>query len=254
MLFSVITVCYNDLKGLKMTFESLIKQSFSDYEMIIVDGKSSDGTAQWLEELKNPQVSWISEPDNGIFDAMNKGLKMAKGDFTIFMNSYDEFAGDDVLKRTAVEIQKQKSLPGFIYGDSLDISPEGVELYKNARSYTQHYRGMFSVHQAMFFRNDNGILYPDRYRITADYAFIGLHLEKYKNEKILQLDFPVCKFKLGGTNETARYKALSEDFHIRRNILKISLFSSSLLFILHYIHTLLKRFVPGFTKHLRYNK
>ncbi len=88
MLFSVITVTRNNLVGLRRTHESLRIQSCGDYEWIVVDGASDDGTADYL---KKTGANWVSEPDRGIYDAMNKGIARAQGRWLIFMNAGDEF-------------------------------------------------------------------------------------------------------------------------------------------------------------------
>ena len=95
MKFSIITVCYNSEKTIRRTFESVLSQSFTDYEYIVVDGNSKDSTVEIIKEYEpkfNGRMHWISEPDNGIYDAMNKGIRMAKGDFINMMNSDDQIA------------------------------------------------------------------------------------------------------------------------------------------------------------------
>lgn len=99
-LLSVITVTLNDLEGLKKTVDSLEEQEFQDYEHLIIDGGSRDGTILFLNKNQNNRkMNWISETDRGIFDAMNKGLNLARGKFVVFMNSGDRFKdGKTVLK------------------------------------------------------------------------------------------------------------------------------------------------------------
>jgi putative colanic acid biosynthesis glycosyltransferase len=252
MLFSIVTVCYNDLNGLKLTHGSVTTQSFPDYEMIIVDGNSTDGTLEWLKKIDNPKIKWKSEPDKGIFDAMNKGLEQATGDYVIFMNSFDEFASPGVLGKISNEINKHsKNDFLFIYGDSIDITLEGIGLYKKSRSHLLNWRGLFTSHQAMLFKN-NGIRFPLEYPTTSDYAYVSMYLQNAKDVNILKLDMAICKFKLGGTNETARYRALREDYQIRRQVIGLSRVKSLFLFLLHFVHTFLKRNSPGLTRKLRY--
>ena len=87
MKISIITVCRNDRKGLEKTLESIRAQDCADYEWRVIDGNSSDGTAEWLRENHTLEGGWISEPDNGIYDAMNKGIGAAVGEYVAFMNS-----------------------------------------------------------------------------------------------------------------------------------------------------------------------
>lgn len=96
---SVITICYNDKDGLIKTINSVQSQIYEDYEHIIIDGGSLDGTLKLLKEIKNEKCHWISERDKGIYDAMNKGIKMAKGEWLIMLNAGDVFADSYVLEK-----------------------------------------------------------------------------------------------------------------------------------------------------------
>ena len=252
MQFSIITVCRNDLKGLKLTYNSVINQTHRDFEWIVIDGNSSDGTKDWLKSFNNKSINWISEPDSGIFDAMNKGILLSRGEYLIFLNSFDEFANNKVLEKVNHLIHAAKKRPHFIYGDSVDITSTGESLYRKAKNYKTLWRGMFTQHQSMFFRNDRNILFKKEYRITADYAYIGHYLKKLDNSDIKYINTAVCKFKLGGVNESSRFRALSEDFLIRKNEFGLNIFMCILLFKLHFIHTLQKRIFPGSAKLLRY--
>ena len=254
MLFSIVTICYNDLSGLKLTFDSIQKQSFNDFEWIVVDGRSSDDTANWLKSITDPRLQWVSEKDSGLFDAMNKGQKMASGKYIIFLNSYDEFASENILLEISSQIKQNKEELKLIYGDSIDREENGKEHYKNARNHKTYRRGMFTQHQAMFFLNDKSVYYNLNYKITADYAYIGEFMQKISESSILYIKKPICIFKLGGTNETKRFKALIEDYHIRKNIFKMSFLSGITLLGMHFLHTILKRISPNIIKRTRYNK
>ncbi len=254
--FSVITVCYNDLEGLKNTYGSLSKQKYKNYEWIVVDGASKDGTPGWLKSLNDSCVNWNSEPDKGIFDAMNKGIERASGDFIVFMNSSDMFSDDDVLQTIVGAIkEKQGKEINFIYGDSIDILEDGSKLYRKAKDVSTLVRGMFTQHQSMYFNKSylKGLRYNMDYPVTADYAFIGAFVYGLPQEQILRINKPLCKFMLGGTNEQKRFKGLKEDYCIRRKIFRISVTKAVVLFILHFIHTLVKRTIPNLARRLRYS-
>lgn len=252
MLFSIVTVCRNDLYGLELTFRSVASQSCDDYELIVVDGNSKDGTVDWLSNLNFSRLRWITEPDKGIFDAMNKGIGMAKGRYLIFMNSFDEFAHGNVLKEISCSIKESRVEPKLIYGDSIDVALDLKEYYKKARRPQDLWKGMFASHQAIIFKNNKNLLYPLRYKYASDYAYIALHLKEIPEEGILYLEQPLCKFKLGGCNETERYPAIKEDYLIRRDVIKIGVPKCMLLYVLHAIHTFLKRSFPGITRQIRY--
>ena len=245
-LFSIITICRNNLNELIGTYESIKSQSFKDYEWIVIDGNSSDGTKDWLK-INHFNQKWISEPDKGIFDAMNKGIQFSEGKYLIFINSGDGFSDNMVLSNIQDVLKTKIREPSFIYGDSIDMDESGKEFYKKAKDFHFIKKGMITQHQAMLF---NKIHFPDlkfepEYKLTGDYALACDIIHKSGSENITKVDFPICKFRMGGTNELFRFKALCEDFKIRRRILKISKTESIQLLILHFIHTLIKKTIPS---------
>lgn len=99
MKLSIITVNLNDKAGLEKTIKSVLSQTFTDYEFIIIDGKSTDGSVETIEQYKNKISYWVSEKDSGIYNAMNKGIRQAKGEYLYFLNSGDALYTDDVLQK-----------------------------------------------------------------------------------------------------------------------------------------------------------
>jgi putative colanic acid biosynthesis glycosyltransferase len=250
-LFSVITICFNDFENLKRTSASVLDQSNTDYEWIVVDGGSSDGTANWLTQQTYPQLQWVSEKDRGLYHAMNKGMDKASGQYLVFMNSGDCFADSEVLTKVAECIHSANPLPLLIYGDSHDVTLEGGSHFRRARSHTTLMLGMFAQHQAMFFHATD-IRFDEKYRLSADYGFIGRVIARQKSESdVLYLDFSVCRFLLGGLNESRRFTALKEDWSIRRTVLGASKVKASFLLVAHYTHTLLKKYSPSLGSVLR---
>ncbi len=248
--FSIITICKDNIDELVKTYSSLINQSVEDYEWIVIDGNSHDGTKDWLKKT-NP-TKWVSENDKGIYDAMNKGIKMAKGKYLIFMNSGDSFASAEVLEKTMNAIKDNIS-PNFIYGDSIDVSEKDQEFYRKAKNYKKNWMGMITQHQAMFFSKEStgNKLYSLNFPLSGDYAFISEILSKLTEEDILRLDFPICKFSMGGVNEKFRLKAIKEDYLIRKKIIRLSPVTNSILFLLHYFHALIKKINPS-TRFIRH--
>ena len=119
MKISLITVTYNSAKTLKNTFDSVIKQSHSNLEYIVIDGASKDNTVSIIKEyepLFNNRLKWISEPDEGLYDAMNKGIRIATGNIIGILNSDDFFTSNNVLQEIAHTFKKEKDLDA-IYGD-----------------------------------------------------------------------------------------------------------------------------------------
>lgn len=242
--FSIITVCKDNLDELKTTYHSIVDQTIDDYEWIVIDANSKDSTPEWLENIN--KADWLSEPDKGIFDGMNKGLAKSTGRYVIFMNSGDCFAENDVLEKSLLQIQNG-DLPTFVYGDSIDIDENKNEFYRKAKNYKKLWIGMITQHQAMFFHKEKiaDINYREEFPLTGDYAFISEIVKMSNTNEILYLNFPICKFDMGGINEMFRFKAIKEDYEIRRNILGLNIFSSSILYIMHYIHTVAKRINPS---------
>lgn len=253
-LFSIITICRNNLHEVETTFHSIKSQSCKDFEWIVIDGNSKDGTKGWLEN--NKAANWISEPDSGIYDAMNKGINKASGEYLIFMNSGDEFANPDVLQHSKNKIE-EKGRPHFVYGDSLDIDENKSEHYRKAKPISKNWIGMITQHQAMFFFKPalENMQYSLNFPLAGDYAFISRMLKKTKQEELLYLNIPVCKFDMGGTNEIHRFKALKEDYKIRREIMEVPFAKNQILYGLHYIHTIIKKVKPSsrFIRHKTVN-
>jgi glycosyltransferase involved in cell wall biosynthesis len=241
MLFSIITICRNNIGELEKTHKSILQLANMNYEWLVIDGDSSDGTRDWLENhLENKY--WISEPDEGIYNAMNKGISLAHGEYLVFMNSGDEFYDGNVLDRIEQVIGSEEERPAFIYGDSVDVAEDGTEYYRKAKKYNAIKFGMITQHQAMFFKREllPSPPYPEQFKLSADYALISHTLKHSPENGIVQVDFPICRFKMGGTNESKRFLALKEDYAIRKNIQQLTALEAAFLYFLHYNHAMLK--------------
>lgn len=171
-LFSIITVTWNAADVIAPTLESVQRQTSSDYEMLIIDGASTDDTLNIVRSVSISSLRVFSEPDQGLYDAMNKGIKRARGRYIIFLNAGDAFAADTVLARLA---QLTAGNPGVIYGQTqlVDRSREVVgerhltaPRHLTARSFL---RGMVVCHQAFVVRRDLAPDYDLQYRLSADY-------------------------------------------------------------------------------------
>jgi putative colanic acid biosynthesis glycosyltransferase len=247
MLISIVTVAYNDLENLKRTARSVQQQAFDDFEWIVVDGGSRDGTPAWLEAGVLRLTRWTSERDRGIYDAMNKGLDAAAGDYVLFLNAGDTLAEDDTLAVVAARIgQAAPSRPVLVFGDAWELGEGSERIYRGAREPSRNWRGMFTHHQAMFFLR-GAHRYDLDFRLSADYAFVSRYLAAEGPGPVptLAVATPVCCFQLGGVSQTRRFDALREDFVIRRDVQRLGTPASAVLWALHAVHTLLKRFLPG---------
>jgi len=219
MLFSIVTVTRNNKEGLLKTWHTLEPQACKSFEWIVIDGNSDDGTKDWLEQSA---AQWISEPDNGIYDAMNKGIARAKGFFTLFLNAGDSFACEHTLEDIAAYIQELQETPDFIYGDALEERPGAKPAYKPARPYEKKAYGMFTHHQAMLYRTDliDDLRYDQNYKIAADYKFTLQFLERAQT--IVYCPFPLCLFESGGISQQQATQGRSEQCRIRDELGTVS--------------------------------
>ena len=216
--FSIISIHLNHPDGLARTAQSLKCQSFQDYEWILIDGASTPPVPSALQAEARV---YISAPDQGIYDAMNKGLKQAKGDYVLFLNAGDALAGPDVLTQLAALICAQPRPPVFVYGDSLEETKNGPPSYKPARAHHTINLGMFTHHQAMLYRRESlrGLHYDLRYRIAADYDFTLRFLctaAAQESGAVLYASFALCLFESGGVSQTKAKLGRREQFIIRR--------------------------------------
>lgn len=175
---SIVTICYNSEKFIEATIRSVISQDYNNIDFVIIDGSSKDKTLEIIKKYQNAIDYWSSEPDNGIYDAMNKGVKHAKGEWIIFMNSSDCFASDDVVRN--IFSSRHPSGVNVIYGDVINNYGDKREIKKSFRLHTIKYRMPF-CHQAVFVRRDVLLSHPFdlMYKYSADYnLFYSLFFEK----------------------------------------------------------------------------
>ena len=236
-LFSIITVTLNNLTGLKKTLNSIKPQTFQDYEWLIIDGASTDGTCKFLSTHNIP---YISEKDNGIYDAMNKGVKHANGQYIIFLNAGDMLEGEHTLQEVA-ERTKEEAYD-FLYGDSIE-NIQGKILFKRSKSHHNITQNMFTHHQAMIYNRDiiQELKYDETYDIAADYDFTWQTIER--SQKFLYLPFPICMFEAGGISQQQVLKGRIEQFKIRKTH-HVSMLKNITIFIAQTGAYLLRYFCP----------
>ena len=174
--FSIITVTYNAGKVLEDTIQSVVFQTYRNVEYIIVDGNSKDNTQEIIGKYSKHISKMVSEPDKGLYDAMNKGIRMATGDYLCFLNAGDKFHEKETLQKIA-ETLKDKDLPDVIYGETAIVDEDGNFLHMrrlstpdrlNWKSFKQ---GMLVCHQAFLAKRELALKYPYdmQYRFSADF-------------------------------------------------------------------------------------
>lgn len=220
-LFSVVTITYNNRAGLLKTAKTVHAQTIdrAAFEWIIVDGGSNDGTCDDFANYHADQV--ISEPDQGLYDAMNKGIAAGRGQFIIFMNGGDGFAHRDILRIIADHVRKSLHERAheidFIYGDSFETDGAGHYHYKTARSHRTILSGLFTHHQAMLYNRAalGDLRYDLNYKIAADYD-LTLRFFCQKPRRCDYVDRPLCVFEGGGISQIQVKLARAEQFQSRR--------------------------------------
>ena len=188
MQLSIITINYNNLAGLKKTAESVLAQTWRDFEWIIIDGGSTDGSKEYISNLnsrsagtdaclsKNPNANityWCSEPDKGVYNAMNKGIAKANGEYLNFMNSGDCFASSDVLEKVFDGTHTADILYGYMMRKTIDGIPNNASMMKPKVYWYDFYSDTFP-HQSSFIRKrlfEKLGYYDESYKALADWKF-----------------------------------------------------------------------------------
>ena len=171
MKLSIITINFNNRNGLLKTIESVISQTFKDYEWIVIDGGSTDGSRELIERFADHFSYWVSEPDKGVYNAMNKGIRRAKGDYLQFLNSGDWLFDDTSLER----VFSHSFTSDIVYGDLFFVNNKGEmkkSCFPNPLTLRYFYRRSLG-HNASFIRRDlfQKNLYDERFKIVSDWAF-----------------------------------------------------------------------------------
>ena len=203
MLLSIITVAFRNLEGIVKTHASLAHLAQADdisFEWIVVDGGSNDGTREYLENLNGIyNLRFVSEPDNGIYDAMNKGITMAQGKFALFLNSGDIFHQDAANFVRKLKMQKDNVM---ITGDALLDFGDGHKIKRSAKPGWYIYHSLPASHQAIFFPV-SGLKkwrYDLEYKVSSDYA---LAAKMYKSEGIPSIVVAEENYGEGSSREHA---------------------------------------------------
>lgn len=206
---SIITINFNNCNGLKRTLDSVTGQSYSDFEYIVIDGGSSDGSRELIEKYADNITYWVSEPDRGIYHAMNKGIKKANGEYLLFMNSGDLFYNTEVLKDNIHAIIDFDLIYFNLY-----VKGDRFEFVKNyEEEITINFLFSDSMpHQSTFIKKslfrEIGF-YDENLRIVSDWKFFLLALIKHKCS-YKRINKTLSIYYLGGISSKVENKALND--------------------------------------------
>jgi putative colanic acid biosynthesis glycosyltransferase len=251
-LISIVTVVKNDEAGLRRTRGSVAAQRFQDFEWLIVDGASTDGTVAAARSFRESYVHLTSEPDAGIYDAMNKGLERATGDYVLFLNAGDCIARHTTLESVARRVRERPI--DFLYGDSYEAFGGERLIYKTARGHARIKYGMFGCHQAMYYRRTliDALRFDADFWIAGDYCFTAQLFGK--RPRIERIDDALCVFDRTGVSASHRRRGRRENWRVQRDVLGVSLIRRCGVQAAYVGTALLADFLPSFYKLLRFRR
>lgn len=217
-LFAIITITFNAADTIGRTVESIDSQTFTDYEHLVVDGASRDNTVELVAARPNPRRSVISEPDKGLYDAMNKGISHTTGKYLIFLNAGDKFHSADTLEMIAKAISDNNT-PGIVYGQTDIVDNEGRRLGPRHLSAPEKLtlksfaQGMLVCHQAFVALRRITGSYDLKYRYSADFDWC-IRCLQHSKKNIGLGDTVFIDYLSEGVTTNNRFSSLRERFRI----------------------------------------
>jgi len=215
-ILSVVTIVYNNVNDIERTMLSVLNQTYPHIEYIVIDGLSNDGTLDVIQQYESRIARLVSEKDEGIYDAMNKGIAAAMGDYIIFMNSGDEFYDND----TVAHVFASAANADIYYGETEMINSKGESLGQRRHKAPKKFNwkgfkhGMSISHQAIYIKRELVEPYDRRYQLSADIDWI-IRAAK-KAQKIVNVNRYVAKYLMGGMSKKKHKQSLKERFHIMK--------------------------------------
>ena len=229
MRFCIITCTYNAENLIQRTMDNVAAQTWEGIEHIIIDGTSTDKTVEIARKVAKENgdridYTIVSEPDNGLYDAMNKGLQFAKPDYVLFLNAGDTLHSPTTLEEIATKVRLSENLPGVIYGDTdiVDVTNHYVGKREhdppNELTWRSFKDGMLVCHQAFYVRTDiaRRVAYDTRYKFSADVDWCIRVMKEAENDglQLLNMRQVVCNFLAGGLTIKNHRESLHERFRI----------------------------------------
>lgn len=213
---SIITIVYNNVRDIERTILTILAQDYKNIEYIVVDGKSNDGTLQVIEKYADRISILVSEKDEGIYDAMNKGLGLATGDYVLFINSGDEIYSPQTVSKVFASAEDAD----IYYGETEMIDDEGNSLGQRRHKAPARFTwrgfkyGMSISHQAIYVRRTLAGPYDRRYQLSSDIDWIIRAAKKAK--KIVNVNAYVARYLVGGISKAKHRLSLNERFDVMK--------------------------------------
>jgi glycosyltransferase involved in cell wall biosynthesis len=218
LTFSIITVTYNAEKWLERTILSVLSQSYPAIEYIIIDGGSTDKTPQIIQQYISGIAYTISEPDKGLYDAMNKGMQKATGNYLWFINAGDTFYSSDTIQALVNKISKNKTLPDILYGETEIMDKEGHSLGKRRLrapkklTWKKFRMGMLVCHQSFVVKKSIAPVYDLQYHFSSDFDWCIRCLKK--SNRTVNTHLILSCFLSEGMSTSNRKASLKERYRI----------------------------------------
>lgn len=216
MQFSIITVTLNAGAVIERTLKSIAMQRNASYEVIIIDGVSTDETLAVCKKYNNVVSKIIVEHDSGIYDAMNKGIDHAQGDYCLFLNAGDELYSSDTLSLVAAHIGDNTVV---VSGDFISMSIRGrVKYIQTSKLSLGHLgRDFNACHQAIYIKTSQIARFNLHYRFLADYDSVIRTLKGCSDNQSIYVSNPLCRYYRGGYSDTALFSREVERYRIQKN-------------------------------------
>ena len=216
--FSIITITFNAAPVIKPTLQSVLAQSYKNYEYILVDGASKDDTVAVAKASGIDFAHIVSEPDKGLYDAMKKGIRLAKRDYLCFLNAGDAFHSADTLEKIVAAISHEEQLPDVLYGETAEVN-EKREFVRMRRlqaptrlTWKSFKQGMLVCHQAFYARRDIAPEYNLEYRLSADVDWCIKVMKRAK--KMVNVELTVVDYLQNGLSLQNHRASLIERFKV----------------------------------------
>ncbi|MDR2691579.1 MAG: glycosyltransferase [Dysgonamonadaceae bacterium] len=214
-LITVVTVNYNNLEALEKTIQNVIAQTYRPIEYIVIDGASTDGSVDIIKKYESKITDWFSEKDAGIYNAMNKGIERANGEWICFLNCGDVFVDNQTVQRIVDHLQSSDA--DIVYGNIFVEQQDGTMKERIAREPCNIHR-MHFCHQSAFVKTVllRNYLFDESHKMSADLKFFKqCHYDK---RKFVHVNFPIVIYDTSGISNVQRQKGLRDNIAVIKEI------------------------------------